>query len=163
MPNLHEAGSAYTAPAATSGYEWLPITDKHLLAIVKDAFGIIDHKIKKYTPCSTAFKALPGGRSFEDVWTYPDIWVSYYPSVKEGDYGATLSKKHITLSKYSILMGRWTTAATLVHELAHCNGAGTSDTQAEDTLKKCMLKNLHDPSVIGKILQQSSDRPSVLA
>src|SRR5689334_6009488 len=110
MPQIHEAASAYVAPAPQGGYEWLPIADKHLLATVKAAFKIIEDRIKKHGPCTASFKALPDGQSFEDVWNDANIWVSYYPSVKKGDYGATLNKKDITISKYSILMGRWTTA-----------------------------------------------------
>jgi hypothetical protein len=163
MPKIHEKASAYVPPKPQGGYEWLPITDKHLLDTGRAAFKIIEQKIKKHVPCSKAFKALPDKRSFDDVWKDPNIWVSYYPSVKKGDYGATLDNKDITISKYALLMGRWTTAATLVHELAHCNGASGADTKAEDTLNSCLLKSLHDPSIVGELIQQNKERPSFLS
>jgi hypothetical protein len=49
-------------------------------------------------------------------------------------------------------MGKWTTAATLVHELAHVNGAPGTNRDAGNTLLNCMLKSLHDPTIIGKII-----------
>lgn len=67
-------------------------------------------------------------------------------------YGAALGN-HITLSKYTLNMGRWNAAATLVHELAHVGGAGGSDTMAEDVLLKCLLKNLHNPNIIGNLIR----------
>ncbi len=66
-------------------------------------------------------------------------------------YGATLSGKHITLTAYTLKMGKWTTAATLMHELAHVGEA--LDTDAEDILLKCLLRGLHDPNIIGRVIK----------
>ena len=55
-------------------------------------------------------------------------------------------------------MGRWTVAATLVHELAHVNGAPGNDRQAEHTLASCLLQKLEDPQIIGRITNPSVPR-----
>ena len=52
---------------------------------------------------------------------------------------------------FRIGMGRWTTAATLVHELAHANGADGVTRDAGATLGECMLSGLEDPTVIGML------------
>ena len=154
MAKIHTSPSVYVPPAPVAGYQWLPIVDAKELQAVKDAVDIIDRRIKGHAPCEAAFAALPGGKTFTQIWNDPNVWISHYPSTKDGDYGATLNQLHVTISRYAIRMGKWTIAATLVHELAHVNGAGGADTKAEDTLKACLLKGLHDPNVIGNLLRE---------
>jgi len=151
MAKIHLPGSAYTAPAAISGWQWLPYAAKGHLATLRAAMSIIENRIKGHKPCNQAFKALSGGRTFSQVWADNSIWVSYDPGKQSKRYGATLGTKHVTLSDYTMKMGRWTVAATLVHELAHTNGASGTDSKAEDTLKSCLLKGLHDPAIIGNL------------
>ena len=152
MPQIHlPTSTAYKAPGTVSGWQWLPYSNKTHLATLKSAITIIDSKIKNYTPCNNAFKALSGKKTFLQVWNDKSIWISYDPDKKGSKYGATLSKKHVTITQYALAMGKWTTAATLVHELAHVNGAPGTNKDAENTLLSCMLNSLHDPTIIGKI------------
>lgn len=150
MPRINVPGSHHTAPTPQDGYSWLPYTDNDYLSTLRRAMQIIQSRVTTHKPCNDAFRSLPGGRSFQQVWYDPDVWISFFPSRQEKNYGATLGKE-ITLSAYTLAMGRWTTTATLIHELAHVNGAGGGDTQAEDTLKACLLRNLHDPAIIGSL------------
>ncbi len=46
-------------------------------------------------------------------------------------------------------MGRWTVAASLVHELAHVNGAPGDSHAAEATLPCCGFAALYVPTIIG--------------
>lgn len=152
MPKINTPTEGHVAPSPTSGWEWLPYADKGYLATLKATISIIDSKIKVYKPCNDAFKALPSGRNFKEVWNDATVWISF-DSKRTGDrFGATIGKD-ITISAYAIAMGKWTTAATLIHELAHINGASGYDSQAEDTLLKCLLRDLHDPLIIGKIIR----------
>ncbi|HKO49135.1 MAG TPA: hypothetical protein VJV79_15490 [Polyangiaceae bacterium] len=48
-------------------------------------------------------------------------------------------------------MGQWTLAATLIHELAHVNGASGHDAAAERSLLPCLMGNLYDPHIIGRV------------
>lgn len=163
MPKIHLPASVYTAPGTISGWQWLPYTDKKSLATLKAAIRLIDTRIKGYKPCNAAFKALAGGKTFAQVWSDNSVWISYDPGKKSGRYGVTYLKKHISITHYSLAMGKWTAAATLVHELAHVNGAPGTNTKAEDTLLKCLLKTLHDPNIIGSINNSNRLRGSLFA
>ena len=130
-------------------WSWLPYPDPSTeLTTLKLAIALIDANIKLYKPCNEAFKALSLGKTFEQVWNDLVVWISLDPSNQLGKYGACMGRKHITISKYSLRMGKWAAAATLVHELAHVGGAGGLDTAAEDTLLKCLLRDFHDPGVL---------------
>jgi hypothetical protein len=151
VPNIHISSSKYSAPSKLQGWQWLPFTDKTMLDIVKRAVTIIDKRIKGSKPCEAAFKALPGGKTFTDIWNQANVWISYDPDRSGNKYGVTLNSKHISITGYTLAMGQWMTAATIIHELAHVGGATGSDTKAEDTLLKCMLKQHHNPNIIGQI------------
>jgi hypothetical protein len=68
---------------------------------------IITSRIQGSPPCNDAFRALPGGRSFTQVWADPGVWISYDPGAVGGRFGATL-RKEIALSQYTCRMGQWT-------------------------------------------------------
>ena len=119
MPTINTPGSAHVAPAPNSGFRWLAYEDDNKLKkALQDAFFIIQNNIRGMRPCNKCFKALPGGKSFDDVWDDATVFVSFDPQGKGGTFGATLGKD-VTITAFSLRMGRWTTAATLVHELAH--------------------------------------------
>ncbi|HMA71198.1 MAG TPA: hypothetical protein VKP67_06890 [Xanthobacteraceae bacterium] len=154
MPNINTPDSGHNAPDENSGWQWLPYTDATLLATLKHAIRIIDGRIKGFRPCDRAFRALPGGRSFTQVWTDPDVWISFDPKNNGRDFGVTnfVGGKEISVTKFALRMGHWTTAATLVHEMAHVNGAPGGDSHAaEGTLRSCLLSGLEDPNILGAI------------
>jgi hypothetical protein len=163
MPQIHLPTSTYTAPGSISGWQWLPFTNKTHLATLQSAILLIDSKVKNFTPCNNAFKALSGKKTFLQVWNDKSIWISFDPDKKGTKYGVTLNKKHISITQYALSMGKWTTAATLVHELAHVNGAPGTNQDAENTLLSCMLKSLHDPTIIGKIKRANDLKDAALA
>jgi hypothetical protein len=68
-----------------------------------------------------------------------------------GRFGATLGKE-VTLSQYTCRMGPWTLVATMIHELAHVNGANGLTHDAEATLQKCLMGQHHDPTIMGQLL-----------
>jgi hypothetical protein len=153
MPSINIPGSGHVGPAAfPSGHSYLPYTNAAYLTTLKSAIRIINDKILGSKPCNDAFKTLPGGRTLATLWADATIWINFDPSKVVKDFGATRGKD-ITITAYSLGMGRWTVAATLVHEMAHVNGAGGVDTKAEDTLLKCLLHGLHDPAIIGQLLK----------
>ncbi len=151
MAKIHINSSKYSAPANLQGWQWLPYTDKIMLNVVKRAVGIIDLRIKGHKPCEAAFKALPGGKSFTDIWAMNNVWISFDPDRSGNKYGVTLNNQHVSVTSYALAMGEWMTAATIIHELAHVNGAPGINTQAEDVLLQCMLKQHHNPNIIGLI------------
>ncbi|MCL1824837.1 MAG: hypothetical protein FWG26_02670 [Betaproteobacteria bacterium] len=158
MPNINTTSSGHPSPVNTRR-KYLPYSsaESEYLRALQMAIDIINSRIKGHVPCNNAFKALPKGRSFLDVWNDISVWINYDPDFIPGYFGARVGN-NITISKYAFLQGHWAVVATLVHELAHVNGAGGWDTQAEDTLKDCLLKNLHDPSVIGRVFNPMNNQ-----
>jgi hypothetical protein len=159
MPRINVPGSGHKAPLPTAGYRWLPFSDATHLAAVRKAFGVIDARIKGHEPCNAAFKALPGGRTFADLWGDPNVWVSFDPDGRATSFGGTLGKE-ITLSAYACRMGHWTLVATLVHELAHVGGVHGPNNAAEATLKACLMRAHYNPYIIGSL--SSSERSNTL-
>lgn len=163
MPNINTPESGHVGQEASTSWQYLPYSDVALLATLQSAIHIIDSRIKGYKPCDQAFKALPGGRTFSLVWADPSVWINYDPGTAGGRYGATRDgSKNITISNFALRMGRWTTAATIVHELAHVNGAPSGNSHAaEGTLRSCLLQGLEDPNILGVI--QRASRSDFLA
>ena len=157
MPRINTSKTNHTPPRASATWKYNKFTasEKRQHATLIRAMRIIENRIKGYKPCEKAFEALPGGKSFAEIWKDPDVWLHYDPEFKKGKYGARRrGTKDITISAYAFRGGdHWTVAATLIHELAHVNGAPGNDTQAEDTLKSCLLHKLHDPTIIGQVGQ----------
>lgn len=158
MPSINTPGSGHKGPAASAGWQWLPYTNAGWLAALRSAIHIIDTRIKGNKPCNVAFKALPSGKTFAQVWSDPTIWISHDPDQSGSKYGVTdrVGGREISITEYALRMGAWTTAATLIHELAHANGApGGASHAAEATLSKCLLNALENKNILGAIQRAS--------
>jgi len=91
----------------------------------------------------TYFKSLPYGRSLTALLADSTIWINYEPL--NNAYGWA-NGKEIAMCKMSYDVGRWTVLGTLIHELAHVNGASgrRSSTTAEEALFHCGLGNRNE-------------------
>jgi hypothetical protein len=87
------------------------------------------------------FRSLSGGRSLTDLLNDRSIWVNYHASSDDFGYTDAVGGSEIAITTRSFRIGRWTVLATLVHELAHVNGAsGDSGSQdAERAVLECGL------------------------
>ena len=70
---------------------------------------------------------------------------------RSADFGVTPGASgfatELAIGPRAFRIGRWTVLATLIHELAHCNGApGGGSTVAEDALPACGLGRLSEQS-----------------
>jgi hypothetical protein len=158
MPSINAPGSGHHGPAASAGWQWLPYANAGWLTALRGAIHIIDTRIKGSKPCNAAFQALPSGKTFAQVWSDPPIWISYDPDQSGIKYGVTdrVGGREISITQYALRMGAWTTAATLIHELAHANGApGGASRAAEATLSKCLLNALENKNILGAIERAS--------
>jgi hypothetical protein len=93
---------------------------------------------KKNPAADVYFRGLPGGRSLTQVLGDSSIWINFAPALTA--YGETnmVGGKEIGIGPISFRIGRWTVLATLIHELAHSNGApGGGDTRAEGAVRAC--------------------------
>jgi hypothetical protein len=95
---------------------------------------------RKIPSANMYFRGLPGGRSLSALLADGTIWVNYAPSLPA--YGETnmVGGKEIAIGPVAFRIGRWTVLATLIHELAHSNGAaGLADRAAEEAVLACRL------------------------
>lgn len=151
MPSIHTGLLSDGALSRGIGrIPCLPFKNKNLLSVITRAVNIIDTRIKGYAPCEAAFKALPNGKTFSEIWNQKDVWISYFPDSSGNHYGY-MYMKNITISTYVLSMGHWMTASTIIHELAHVNGVRGENLDAENTLLSCLLHKHHDPRAIAYI------------
>ena len=124
------------------------------LAEVRRGVGIVENRVVGEARCDSIFRSLPNGRTFSDL-VNSGITIHYDPSNLEGDWGWTIPGRFpndVVISRYCIRMGRWSIAGTLVHEVAHLNGADGNSHAAENTLQSCRLqsdKGPYNPAIRG--------------
>lgn len=86
------------------------------------------------------FSGLPNGRSLTSLLNDRSIWINYDPSATEFGANSVAHPNEIAIGPSAFRIGRWTVLATLIHELAHVDGApGGASTQAEEALLHCGL------------------------
>lgn len=158
MAAVHVSGDGHVAPLASTAWQYLPYSDADNKKVVDQALFILRNNVRGMKPCNGCFSKLPGGKSFDDILDDPGVFIHFDPGNVQGRYGATRNgTKNVTISLFSIRMGRWTVAATLVHEFAHVNGAPDNTHDAEATLNCCGFGALHNPNIIGAAPQQPSN------
>ena len=86
------------------------------------------------------FATLPSGRSLRDLLNDSSIWINFDPVAIEFGAQSVAHPNEIAIGPSAFRIGRWTVLATLIHELAHVNGApGGNDRRAEEALLHCGL------------------------
>ena len=157
MPNINRPSLKHATNFRTKdGDSWLPFTDETQITQMINAFMVINQKIiwdkGVLKSWNGAFCKLPGGRDFASVWRDPSVFVSFNPNTDEGLFGITFRKDIAIASRVFQFPDavRWI-AATLVHELAHVNGApgGMVSKAAEATLPPCGFEDKFNPAAVG--------------
>src|SRR3954466_3994724 len=86
------------------------------------------------------FYSLPNKRSLSAILADSSLWINY--CINRPEYGWTVGTPsggaEVGICPLAFRWGRWTVVATLIHELAHVNGAGDDD-RAERALPSCGL------------------------
>lgn len=159
MAKINTPGSGHGNFTSGAGNRYWEYSEEKCLAMLKRAVFILDHNVKGMRPCNKCFEKLPGGRTFDDVWADNSVWINFEPRDTVGWYGITygVGGKDISISLSAFNKGRWWVAGTLVHELAHVNGAPISTAQADETLLCCGLGNAYE-GVIGQNATSSPNR-----
>ncbi len=132
-----------------SGDHWWAYTNDKALKCLNQALFILKNNIKGMKPCNERFKKLPNGRSFDDILNDDSIWISYDDRRSVDWYGITnrVGGNEISISQETFDIGRWFVAGTLVHEMAHVNGAPTTTGDADDTLLYCGVKSAYQGAI----------------
>lgn len=156
MPSVNDDGRIHASFIEAFGADhirWWPYSGGAPRATLTKAMAIIQKNIfGKINSCNTYFSHLPRGLSFDTLWSDPALWINWDPRPNPGFYGATAGSRpqEITISNFTLNKGVWVTVATIVHEMAHVNGAGGPPSMAaENALPPCGLKGLVDPNAIG--------------
>jgi hypothetical protein len=159
MPNINRPVRKHETNFRTKdGDSWQPFTDETHITLMINAFMEINRKViwdkGILKSCNGAFAKLPGHQDFAAVWRDPGVWVSFNPNPDEGIFGITF-KKDIAIAANVFKFAdpvRWI-AATLVHELAHVNGApgGMDSKAAEATLPPCGFDDKFNPATVGMV------------
>jgi hypothetical protein len=105
--------------------------------------------------CNDAFKKLPVGKSWADIWISPTFWINFNPSNQAGLFGTTRAgTQEISIAKFPFkqINASAVVAATIIHEMAHVNGApGGTSTQAEEQLTPCGFDAERIPGLQGML------------
>jgi hypothetical protein len=120
-----------------------------LLPTLNAALAILKRSMRNDSACNSSFVGLSGGLPFKHFFDDPNVWINFDP-VDDGKlWGWTMPStfpKDIVVTRYALKAGRWSTAATIVHELAHLNGApGGTSKAAELRVKACHLQSSKGP------------------
>jgi hypothetical protein len=158
MPRINEPASGHGRITSPAGNRYWEYSNASSLKILKQAISIINRSVKGMRTCNNSFNNLPNSRSFDDVWADNSVWINYEDRTDRGWYGITLGVggTEISISESAFKIGVWTVAGTLIHELAHVNGARPDTADAEKTLIPCGLRNVYT-GVIGALDTSSSD------
>jgi hypothetical protein len=140
---------------------------------MNEALAFIEKKVIVWQPCNDCFRRLPKRRSFKEIWEDNDVWIHYNgrntnlgfnrPGTKE----IAVCFRSFQPSVNAPGKANWMqVAATIVHELAHVNGAegdpAKRDNSAENTLRFCLLTQMFKPDVFGamdKLMEENRDQP----
>lgn len=83
----------------------------------------------------------------------PNIWLHYDDSTSVWGWVMPATyPRDVVIGRVAVAYGRWSIAGTIVHELAHLNGADGHSHAAEETLKHCGLQSPggpYDPHIKG--------------
>jgi hypothetical protein len=133
-----------------------------ILGGLNGAIDFLNNKVRNHKPCNDCYRTLPGGRSFQEIWDDPNVWIHYNGASSSLGFNRP-GTKEIAVCFKSFMSppdqrGKpniMQVAATIVHELAHVNGAegdpAKRDNSAERMLKCCLLGQMFNPDVFGAI------------
>jgi predicted Zn-dependent protease len=93
---------------------------------------------KKIPSADVYFRTLPQGRSLSQLLDDRTIWINYHNTMLGSGGTSAEHRKEIAIGSKSFRFGRWWVLGTLIHELAHVNGAERTHA-AELALLHCGL------------------------
>jgi len=107
------------------------------------------HWIARNKPAADVyFRGITAGaRSLTALLADRTVWINYHATLAGFGVtpGAAGFAKELAIGPRAFRIGRWTVLATLIHELAHCNGApGGASMAAENALPACGLGKLSE-------------------
>lgn len=137
-PRIGGDGLIYSRPDnSADGTTWAAFESAEDIRKVNSALEILRTQVQPRKSVDDFFRRLPYHHSFEEVLGDARVWICFDPA---GPAAAETKTFYITLGRKTIKAGYWTIAATLLHELAHVNGATDIGNEAEQALLHAGLK-----------------------
>lgn len=148
---VNSAGAGHAGPVKNGVAEWKPYTAalSSQQRVLTRAIAILQNNVRGVRPCNNCFSRLPGGRNFDAIFGDNNVWISYCPDNSSYGFTNRVGGSEITICELAFRWGVWTVAGTLVHEMAHVNGASAATHDAEATLPPCGFGKVYDPLIIG--------------
>jgi hypothetical protein len=150
MVSIHTTLAVHAGPPGSGS------VPAEYLETVKRGLAILARDMRLDARCNASFSRLHARRSFKTLFDDARIWINYDPVNNGADWGWTsprLFPHDLVITRFALRMGRWSTAATIVHELAHLNGApGHRSKAAELRVMQCHMQSKsgpYDPTVEG--------------
>jgi hypothetical protein len=150
MMSINAGSGIHTGPPGSS-----PVPVEYLDTL-NQAMTILLNGMREHAGCNSSFASQSGGRTFQSMFDDHTIWINYDPDNGGRLWGWTMPPTYprdIVICRYALRMGRWSAAATIVHELAHLNGApGGASHAAEQRVRECRMMSPngpYDPHVTG--------------
>lgn len=159
MPLINIPGSGHGRFTSAAGNRYWEYDSFSTLFTLAKAYYMINQRSYGNPACNACFTTLPNGKDFDDTWDAMDVWVNFESRSDRGWYGITygVGGKDISISQSAFNKGTEWVAGTLVHELAHVNGAPTTTAQADVTLLCCGFAAAYE-GVIGQRKTASPNR-----
>jgi hypothetical protein len=168
--NINMPSNGHVGPAATTGADgtprrWDPYPSPFVeLGILTAAIGLILNRTisvaSVFGTCNDAFKKLPLGKTWAEIWVSPTFWISFNPNPKAGLFGTTMpGTQEITIAKFPFTQAdaAAVVAATIIHEMAHVNGVrGGASPLAEEQLTPCGFDDQRIPGLLGQLWRADS-------
>jgi hypothetical protein len=143
MMSVHTTANVHVGPLRSG-----PFPSEHL-GTLGQALQLLQHRVRNDSGCNDSFQRLPYRNNFQSFLDNPYIWINYNDTNDGQLCGWTTPSSHpmdIVVTRYALRMGRWLTAATIIHELAHLNGApGGKLHDAELRVLECKLHSANGP------------------
>ncbi len=120
----------------TPGYITVPASYRWMFRWSRTRARMIARNIAS---ANTYFASLPGGRTLTALLGDNSIWINYNATFNYFGETNAVGGKEIAVGNKAIRIGKWTVLATIIHELAHVNGADGSTHAAEKAVLECGL------------------------
>src|SRR5271169_844560 len=107
MPTIHIPGDGHTEPSPLAdGTRWDAYSNAKNLKILKEALFILKHNIHGMKPCNDCFSALPGGKSFDNVFDDATVFISFDSGGPNSGVTNAVGGKDITINGSEFKVGR---------------------------------------------------------
>jgi len=144
LPGRRGAPPPQIDPSTGTVTTWSPYSNLRILQILERSIQLL--RGLRNARCDSCFRRLPGGRSFTEVFDDPTVFISFDPTSPFRGTTDWVGGREITIGHREfegnprIMFS--TVASTILHELAHVNGAPETNAQAENTLRCCGMSRL---------------------